>query len=282
MSLKVEWFKDLEGLPSLPGQILKALDEIDKTSALDYNILQLIQNDAPIALRVLKLANAPIYGYASQISSLQQAVGLLGPQAIKNVILTTSILERFGDYGRENHYTDYAKLWIHAAVTGALAGFLGRKHGGLEQDVCFTAGLIHDAGKIALAAYYPDSLKKILKLAEREKLSVLQASREVLGFPYPEITAQMAENWKFPGPLIGAFRNLGRMDTEEIEDSLTGVICLAKCLTFQLGYPDGMEKVKPVMTDSLFKLLGFHKNDLKSWEPQLKNQAVEAFHAFDE
>lgn len=282
MSLPTDWFMDLEGLPTLPGQILKALDEINNTSAMDYNILRLVQNDAAIALKVLKLANAPIYGYPSSISSIQQALGLLGPQVVRNIILTISILERFNDHAQGDCDTDYAKAWIHSAVTASLAGFLGRRHDELEQDVCFTAGLIHDAGKIVLSAHNPTAFNKILALAKRQKISTLQASREILGYPYPEIMAELAEIWQFPDPLVRVYKNLSVMDTAETEDKLTGVVCFAKCLAFQFGYPDGIEKVKPVMSDYLYKLLNISKKDMAAWDQPLRKLARETLHSFEE
>ena len=280
-SLKVDSSRFGEALPTLPGQILRALDEIEKTSALDYNILRLVQNDASIALSVLKVANAPIYGYSAKVASLQQAVGLLGPQAIKNIILTTPIYERFGT-GSVESQVDLLKLWMHSTVTACLAGVIGRKQDDLEQDVCFTAGLIYDAGKIALAVYYREQTQKILALAERKKWSLVQASREVLEFSYPEIMVAMTEHWNLPSPLYCVFKNHCVLDKEHVEDKLTGVVCLAKCLAFQFGYPDGLEKVKPLVSASLLKLLSLTEKDLQSWEPMLREQAALALESYED
>ncbi|MCH7622489.1 MAG: HDOD domain-containing protein, partial [Nitrospinae bacterium] len=118
---KVDEFVTAEGLPSLPGQILNILDELGRTSAMDYTVLQKIQYDPAIALSVLKAANSPLYGYASRISSLQQAAGLLGPGAIRNIVLTTPILERYQDNGGLHSPLDHSRLWLHMTVTAALA-----------------------------------------------------------------------------------------------------------------------------------------------------------------
>lgn len=280
-SLKVDSSRFGEALPTLPGQILRALDEMEKTSALDYNILRLVQNDASVALSVLKVANAPIYGYSTKVASLQQAVGLLGPQAIKNIILTTPIYERFGA-GSVESQVDLLKLWMHSTVTAFLAGVIGRKQDDLEQDVCFTAGLICDTGKIALAVYYREQMQKILALAERKKWSLLQASREVLKFSYPEIMVAMTEHWSLPSQLYRVLKNHCVLDKEHIEDKLTGVVCLAKCLAFQFGYSDGLEKVKPLVSASLLKLLNLTEKDLQSWEPMLREQAALALESYED
>ena len=84
-SLTLDRFRSLKYLPSLPEQIDNVLIATGTSSSMDYSIVEMIQYDPAMALAVLKVANTPIYGYPGQISSLQQAAGLLGPGAIKNI-----------------------------------------------------------------------------------------------------------------------------------------------------------------------------------------------------
>ena len=156
MTKSLDWFRTIKNLPSLPEQINSLLVATGSTSSMDYNIVEIIQYDPSMALSVLKVANSPVYGYSGKISSLQQAAGLLEPGTIKNIILRTPILGRH----LTNRPIDFSDLWVHCGATASLSGDLGRLIGGLELDVCFTAGLIHDAGIIALSAYYPKELAK--------------------------------------------------------------------------------------------------------------------------
>lgn len=269
-SIKIDWFRSLDGLPSLPAQILNVLEELNRISSMDYNIVEMIQFDAAIAVRILKVANTPLYGYNSQISSLKQAAGLLGPGAIKNIVLTTPILERFRGNGYVDTETDYAKLWRHFAIAAALSGELARRVGGLESDVCFTAGLIHGIGRVTLAVYHPLTLSSILKTASNKKISLLQAEREVLGFTHGDIGAEMFSAWSFPHILIQAVKNCSRTDLEETEDRIAAVVCLSRYLTCEWGYPDGFEDGKDRSMDGVFSLLGITDRDLKEWEPKLR------------
>ena len=98
MQMKVDSLKKLDSIPSIPSQVSKALDGIEDILAMDGDVIEMIHYDPPIAIAVLKLANSPLYGHSSQIFSLQQAAELIGIGAIKNVILTTSIYERFEDH----------------------------------------------------------------------------------------------------------------------------------------------------------------------------------------
>lgn len=267
---KVDDFVTAEGLPSLPGQILNILDELCRTSVMDYTILQKIQYDPAIALSVLKTANSPLYGYASRISSLQQAAGLLGPGAIRNIVLTTPILERYQANGGSHPLLEHSKLWLHMTVTAALAGGLGRCMGHTETDVYFTAGLIHGVGKIALSVYRPCALLEWMQLAEDEQLPLIAIEKRTLGFTHVDIGVKMVETYGFPEPLISVLRNCYAFGNDEITDPLAGVVCLAKGLATSWGFDDGIEPAVPNGLSKLFSLLKISEKDMEEWTPQLR------------
>ena len=89
MNKSLEWLRLVKSLPSPPEQINHVLVAIDSSSSVDYNIVEIIQYDPSMALSVLKVANSPLYGYSTKISSLQQAADLLGTGTIKDIILRT-------------------------------------------------------------------------------------------------------------------------------------------------------------------------------------------------
>ncbi|GJL79632.1 MAG: HD family phosphohydrolase [Nitrospinaceae bacterium] len=267
-SSKIDEFITREGLPSLPGQILSLLDELGNTSAMDYTILQKIQYDPAIAFQVLKVANTPLYGYAGKISSLQQAAGLLGPGAIRNIILTTPILERYQDDIFPPPF-DHSRLWLHMSVTAALAGSLGLRLGKIETDVCFTAGLIHGIGKISLAACHPELLKGWVELAESEQTELMEIEKRDLGFTHADLGVEMVEAFGFPEELIRAQRFCYASKEDEVLDPLGGTVCVARNLANRWGYSDGIGNETPVEMDKLFLLLNFTEAELEEWIPQL-------------
>lgn len=276
MELKIDGFNHLDSLPSIPSQILKALDGIEKISAMDYNIVQMIQYDAPIALGVLRLSNAPLYGYPSEILSLQQAAGLLGLGAIKNVILTTPVFERFRDYHEADLEFDFTQLWLHTAVTASVAGGLGALIDDVESDVCFTAGLLQDCGLIALAMNFPHSMNAILHRQAAEKISLLQAEQEEIGFTHVEIGAQIMESWGIPAELFEAVKDGFDADKGNPATKLSAVISLAKRLARNWDYGDGTQNGVSLPVEPLLDLIQVSAKKLSEWEPRLKDYAVYA------
>ena len=235
--------------------------------------MQKIQYDPAIAASVLKVANSPLYGYASKISSLQQAAGLLGPGAIRNIVLTTPILERYQDNGGFHAPLDHSRLWLHMTVTAALASGLGRCLGHTETDVCFTAGLIHGIGKIALSAYRPHSLLEGVELARREQLSLIETEMKTLGFTHVDVGVRIAKVYGFPGPLINVLKNCYAKEHDEISDLLSGVVCLAKNLANSWGFADDIYDGALVGRAPLLSFLNISQKDLEEWMPQLRENA---------
>lgn len=273
---RLDGFKNFGNLPSPPSQMSRVLDEIGRTSAMDYNITRMIQYDPSIACRVLRVANDPLYGYHRQIASLQQASGLLGPGVIKNAILTTPLLEQFAR--DDSCQIDYSRIWLHSSVTAAIAGCLGRFVRNMESDVCFTAGLIHDIGKIALAVYHPAVFYKLFDLAGREKIALIEAERKMLGFCHFDIASTLMTQWGFPSALVEAVENCSR-SISEVTDKLTAVIRLAKSLAIDWGYSNGMESHFPLQYDVMISALGISKENLETWKPELREYADFVVHS---
>ncbi len=274
-STYLDKFDELEGLPSLPDQILRVLEETCRVSSMDYNIIEIIQYDPPMALRVLRRANLPLYGYSESIGSLQQAAGLLGPDALKNIVARVPALERFFDEERMRLDLDYPAIWRHMQMMGALAGRIARLRGGLEIDVCFTAGLVHNTGKIAMIVKTPDILFNALKLAQEQSIPLSRAGEEVAGFSHIEVAGNMARKWNFPKSLICAMRAgfysiIGREDGE-----LGAITCIANYTAWKLGFPDVMEFISPPEPKAALELLGISSHDWEAWLPELKDFANE-------
>jgi HD-like signal output (HDOD) protein len=269
---KIDELITTEGLPSLPGLILNILDELTRTSAMDYTILQKIQYDPAIAMSVLKAANSPLYGYTAKISSLQQAAGLLGPGVIRNIILTTPILERYQDNGRAYSPLDHSRLWLHMTVTAALASGLGCCLESAETDVCFTAGLIHGIGKIALSTHNPHALQDAMEQAKLEELPLIEIEKRVLGFTHVEIGVQIAKTYGLSEQLINVLENCYSPEQDEISDPLSGMICLARLLANSWGFSDGICDGALISQDKLFAMLKISQKDLDEWTPELREK----------
>jgi len=266
-------FRDCEALPSPSAQVARVLDKAAHASAMDYNIVQIIQYDPAIAARVLKIANSPLYGYESQIGSLQQAAGLLGPGVIKSIILTTPILEIWdGLLVEYKSRIDYTRLWQHASATGAIAGGLGSAWNGFETDVCFTAGLLHDLGKIALAVFEPLEFVGACEAARAQNKPLVEMQKQRLGFTHLDVGRELAWAWKFPGQLVATLEE-GSAPPVDAADHLGSLVTLAGNLADQWGFDDGTGIPETTDREVHLGVLRRTPQDLAENEAELKNFA---------
>ena len=272
-TLTLDRFRSFNKLPSLPEQIDNVLVATGTSSSMDYSIVEMIQYDPSMAMSVLKIANAPIYGYSGQISSLQQAAGLLGPATIKNIILLTPILERYADKTLETLPIDYLQLWIHSGMTAAIAGGLGRLFGGIESDVSFTCGLIHDTGLIALSVHFPAAFTEALNFADKNKISLVKAEKQVLGFSHLDVAGEIMRTWGFPLQLAQVIEQYAEPDKNKMHWELAGILALAKSLACEWGFPNGIKDATLTNRHYLLGLLGISEKQLVQWEPELKKYA---------
>jgi HD-like signal output (HDOD) protein len=279
MTKALDWFRTIKRLPSLPEQINSVLIATDSTSSMDYNIVEVIQYDPSMALSVLKVANSPVYGCSDKICSLQQAAGLLGPGSIKNIILRTPILERYLTSHQDNNPIGFSDLWMHCGMTASLSGGLGRLIGDLESDVCFTSGLIHDAGVIALSAYCPKEFAKAFEISHNENICLLDAEKEVFGFNSSDVSMELMDVWNFPKSLSDLYRSDGMDNKCSWISKLVAVVDLSKLLLKEWGYPNFSHMQEEIDKEKLLQFLKITTSDLSNWEAELRKYVVLAMRA---
>ncbi len=279
--IELDVFREVEILPSPPFQIARVLDQVNTMSFKDFSAETMIQNDPAMACQILKIANAPFYGYPSQIVSLEQASNLLGPGPIKNIILTTPILE-----SNSEAFNDYniavKSLWRHMIITATFALEIAELSQHYASDECFTAGLIHDIGKIAILVHQPKIFSIIAKKAKREKISLCQAGNQTLGRPISEISGHLTSIWGFPEKLINAVKLNNNLDAKNTESKkLSALVCLSDCLANNLNYHDGWETPEASIESWIFETLELDQSTLDDWTPKLKEVAELAAAAFE-
>ncbi|MBS4049856.1 MAG: HDOD domain-containing protein, partial [Methylomonas sp.] len=137
-------------LPSLPALLLEALQCTTGNQNLS-NLADRISQDPPMAVRVLRVANSPFYGMSREIGSLQEAVVVLGLNRVRNLLLGVGFMNVLPVYHRN---FDYSLFWHHSMAVADCSRQLAM-HTGIDQDIAFTAGLLHDIGLLAIVLLFP-------------------------------------------------------------------------------------------------------------------------------
>jgi len=188
-------FKTLK-LPVHP-QALAAILQLDDHTEMNFKELDnLIRVDQAISAGILKLANSSFYSRGNKVTSLQNAISLLGFKLIKSmvVLLTTKSLFELGKYEKFRVHV-YRHSVVTAIVSKSLAVSLGMPH---LQEEAFVAGLLHDIGKVILNVCDRTKFIETLNLCIEKGMSACAAEKQIFGIDHTDVGHAAAVQWKLP------------------------------------------------------------------------------------
>ena len=199
----------LDSLPTLPriyAELREALSESADTSA--RQIAQILRQDPPISAKLLRWANSAVFGQTHRVDTVQRSVVVLGTEIVSGLVLSTSAFDALSPETPEIPGFRREAFWSHCAACGVIAKLLLTEIGADSADVdrAFSAGLLHDLGKLLEDRYLHEKLKEAVELARREKLDLVRAERTVLGTTHTEIGGHLAEWWNLPPFIVNAIR----------------------------------------------------------------------------
>jgi HD-like signal output (HDOD) protein len=183
-------------MPSFSATVTKVLQICNRpdTSAIDLN--RVISLDPVLTGSVLKLVNSAYYSLGKEVSSVTHAIILLGINTVKNLALSIAVIQSFGG-GHPRSGLSLDDFWVHSLGAGVISRSLAQLHGHPRETLedYFVAGLLHDLGKIPLNHCFPVQYPAALEAARRERVSLSEAERDVLGMDHGAVGALIAEKW---------------------------------------------------------------------------------------
>lgn len=220
--------KDLPTLPSVLGKILATAADPD-SSALDLG--QHISADQSLSATLLKLVNSAYYGFYRQISSITQAIVMLGFLEVRNLTLTATA---FRTLSKSSSNYDRIQLWRHSLATAMVAERINKRlRLGIEGS--FESGLLHDFGKVALDMLYPEEFRQAAEDAHQHEMYSFEAERQHFDTDHAEIGGLLGEHWNLPQPVVEAIRCHHAPETAEKAPKLTALTAVANFVTYNAG-----------------------------------------------
>lgn len=187
--------QDLASLPHVAGRVLKLIQ--NKNAELN-EIAKLIEADPILTMKLLRVANSPIFATRNEIRSIQHALMLLGMKRISNIVLSVSIYSKFFINAHKNAAILMERFFQHSYLTGMTAKTLTQILRKNFEDNEFVGGLLHDIGKMAMLQVHPKEYSLVRQLIAQEGLNELAAEKEVFNENHIEVGLQIAHLWKLP------------------------------------------------------------------------------------
>ena len=193
-----------DALPSLPSLYLELVRELDDQNTTTARVGGILSKDMSMCSKMLRLVNSPFFALGHPVSKPEEAVGYLGLETVKAMVLSLQIFSMFGKVRIEQF--PFEKLWNHSWFVGRLAQQLSKMEGAsaAQSDLAFTAGILHDIGKLMFIAAVPDDYAKVIELQEANRISASEAERCVFNATHAELGAYLLGLWGLPDQIVEA------------------------------------------------------------------------------
>ena len=249
---KIKSIKSLPTLPEVAQKISKMVKD-DKTSATERG--RIISTDPAISGRVLRLVNYSFYGFPGRISSISNAIILLGFDVVKSLIISVSVFEMMekGILG----------LWEHSLGCAIAARFIAKKVKGCDPEEISVAGLLHDIGKVVVSIQLAEDYQEIKKTIEEKKISFSLAEKEVLDLTHEDIGGWLAESWNLPVGLREPISCHHHPQLAQQAKLSTAIVHLANFLIRAMGHGSGGDPWVPELNRKAWERLGLSMQDLE-------------------
>ncbi|EDY81433.1 HDOD domain family [Verrucomicrobiia bacterium DG1235] len=190
--------------PSLPPIYVKVVNALNSRDASAETIAHAIAGDLAISAKVLQTVNSSFYGFDAKISNIAQAVGILGIDCVKNLVLAIQVFNKMGRSADQKAITD--QLWHHSMSVATTARRIAAHESKDEKaaEEAYSAGLMHDIGKLVLLNAAPEQFAEARQLAREKNTPLWQAENDIIGCNHAEVGAYLLARWGMPASLTEA------------------------------------------------------------------------------
>lgn len=185
---------NIHDLPSLPAVVMSLLNLVDQDDA-DISVLaEKVSQDLALTAKTLRLANSAFFVTRVKVTTIQQAITLLGFQHVRTMIIMAALTGCFPE--RTCPGFDHKQFWEHSTAAATAAGILAR-HIGMQADIAVTAALLHDIGRLVLVTCFPQEYAAALAYRKQNDCTMLEAEVAIFGIDHAAAGALLATNWHF-------------------------------------------------------------------------------------
>jgi putative nucleotidyltransferase with HDIG domain len=192
-----------ESLPALPLALQKVQKLLNDPKSTMAQIATVIATDQALASKTLKLVNSAFYGMTRPISSITQAIVILGLNTLSHLMLGLSVAKLFP---QGKHPFDLTVFWQHAFGVALIAKGIAEALRYEQPEECFIGGLMHDIGRLVLQQNFYDDYVRVIAMAKRKQCTLVEAEIAVFGADHSYAGGFIAEKWKIPPVLFTAIK----------------------------------------------------------------------------
>jgi putative nucleotidyltransferase with HDIG domain len=268
----------VKSFPAMPSTATKLLTLLDDPEVSFHQVEDIIKYDPGLTANILKLTNSAYFGIPLKVSSVKQAMTLLGWKRLLQLVMTLcmSTLMKKPVPGYD---LPQGELWRHSIAVSIAAENIVKALKIPDADEVFTAALLHDVGKLVLGGFVKDDLNDIEEMVDKG-ITLDVAEHIILGTNHAEVGAHILKQWSFPEDLVNAVGWHHNPESCENLCVLSDIVHIANSLGQMIGAGRGREDFSSELSLPVLTKLGFKPAHLESIADQTLeglNKLTEAF-----
>ncbi len=245
-------------LSSFPDLYIRVKQVLDSPNSSAEDVAEVVSMDPGMSAKLLMLVNSPIYGFEIKVDSIPHAVSLVGTEEISTLALGISTVNFFKDIPPE--LIDMKAFWRHSLSCAMFAKLLGAELK-LPAERLFTAGLLHDAGRLIMYKNLPYASVQSLLYARGNGVPLVEAEQEILGFDHTLVADHLLKQWDFPEELrMMVVKHHSPMDAPDSKSA--ALVQLADNMANAAAISSGWMYVLPGMPLEAWELLDMDEQKL--------------------
>jgi putative nucleotidyltransferase with HDIG domain len=274
----LEKVKELPTLPVVAQRISALLDD-PRSNARD--LAAVIEMDQSVTAKVLKLVNSAYFSLSPKVTNVSQAIALLGYKNISQMVVTLSVFDSLRVANGVSF--DRREFWVHSIATAVLSERIALECLASFNEDAFTAGLLHDLGKVFMDGYLHDEFEEALCVSETRGISFYEAEHSLFDVDHAMIGEWIARYWKLPLFIVAAIKH-HHQETEErsglalSSDVVVDYVRVADTAvrSAAIGLNGDGSRYRPALHKKLFVRLPLVEKDIKTCVRDIREKVKNA------
>lgn len=261
-----DFFKSITHLPSVP-KVVQEVMQIMHQPEPDINALAKVINcDAAISAKVLRMANSSYYGATRTIKTINDAVAMIGLSKLNTLVVASGVTGAFTDIPG----MDLKKFWRHSLVTASVSREIAKVLG-QDPEVAYLSGLIHNIGTLLMHIVFPKSgedIASVCKGASVEERRLVE--HNILGIDHCQVGEDLAKRWNFPDEIQRVIRYYATpLDPHACD--LAPIIYMAAHIAFCLEHREEAKHIAETLNSDISKKLNI---DRIEWVDRIESYSI--------
>jgi putative nucleotidyltransferase with HDIG domain len=231
----IELLEKVEDLPPIPAVAAKVMTLVEDSRTSANDLAQVLAADQILTAKLIKVSNSAYYGFARKVSTVREAVVAIGFKQVRQIAVGASVIQGFKKSILSTELFDLDLFWGHSMAVAVAAEALAKKTRVCKPEDAFTAGILHDIGRLIIRQGRPAEFERAIQMARGGSISLHAAEIRSTGFAHDEVGRALGELWKFPVHLIDAIDGHHHTNLTPRADGLAGVLAQANRLILHYG-----------------------------------------------